>query len=86
VLAEVLSFGGYTKERRKKTVRLEQDDNKPKIQVIVKIAKRNAEGRVTYETYDSFNVVEATAEEVATAVDRTFNRKSNRQATNAVKK
>ena len=59
-------------------MRLEQDDNKPKIQVIVKIAKRNAEGRVTYETYDSFNVVEASAEEVATAVDRAFGRKSNR--------
>jgi len=78
MLAEVISFGGLWKERRKRKVRLEQDDNKPKIQVIVKIAKRNAEGRVTYETYDSFNVVEASAEEVATAVDRAFGRKSNR--------
>ena len=59
-------------------MRLEQDDNKPKIQVIVKVATRNADGRITYSTFDSFNVVEATAEEVATAVDKAFGRKSNR--------
>jgi len=61
-----------------KEMRLEQDDNKPKVQVIIKIAKRNADGRITYETYDSFNVIEATAEEVAVTVDRAFNRKSTR--------
>jgi len=61
-------------------VRLEQDDNKPKIQVIVKVATRNSDGRITYATFDSFNVVEATAEEVAATVDKAFGRKSTRQA------
>jgi hypothetical protein len=79
MLAEVISFGGYVKERRKHTVRLEQDDNKPKVAVIVKVSQRGKDGRWTYATFDSFNVVEATPEEVATAVDKAFGRKSNRK-------
>jgi len=70
--------GPFGEKRRIKEMRLEQDDNKPKVQVIIKIAKRNADGRITYETYDSFNVIETTPEEVAVAVDRAFNRKSTR--------
>ncbi len=66
-------------------MRLEQDDAKPKVQVIVKIAKRGTEGNWKYETYDSFNVIEATAEEVATQVDKAFGRKSNRQTAKAAK-
>ena len=56
-------------------MRLEQDDNKPKVQVIVKIAKRDKDRRITYATFDSFNVVDATAEEVTAVVNKAFGRK-----------
>lgn len=57
-------------------MRLEQDDNKPKINVVVKIAKRGEDGRITYTTFDSFNVVEATAQEVTDAINKAFGRRA----------
>ena len=69
-------FVGKFCERRKK-VRLEQDDNKPKIQVIVKQANRDAKtGKIVYQTLDSFNVIETTGSEVVAVVNKAFGRKA----------
>jgi hypothetical protein len=66
---------GRFRERRK-NVRLEQDDNKPKIAVIIKVARRNDDGRITYETHDSFNIVETTAQEVSDVINKAFGRRT----------
>lgn len=55
------------KERRQKPVRLESEVSN-KIVVIVKTAKRNKDNRIEYETVESFNVLEATPEEVVDVV------------------
>jgi hypothetical protein len=83
VVVRQLWFVQQSERKRRKQVRLEQDDNRPKVQVITKVAKRDPKngGRWVYETYDSFNVLEASAEEVAATVDKAFGRKGNRQAT-----
>lgn len=81
MITEIISFGGRWKDataivrERRKNVRLEQDDSKPKVQVIVKVAKRDKDGRWVYQTFDSFNVIEATPEEVSGVVNKAFGRK-----------
>ena len=55
---------------RRKTVKIETDVS-DKIQVIVKEATRDPKTKkITYTTYDSFNVVDADAEEVFEAVHK----------------
>ena len=71
MLAEIISFGGYVKERKTK-VRVEAETGN-KVQVITKAAVRDAKtGRFKYETVDSFNVIDATPEEVAKHVRKAF--------------
>lgn len=72
MLAEIISFGGYVKERRTKPMRIEAETAN-KVQVITKSAVRDAKtGRIKYETVDSFNIVDATPDEVARHVRKAF--------------
>jgi hypothetical protein len=66
---------GRFRERRK-NVRLEQDDNKPKVAVVIKVAQRDTKtGKIIYATFDSFNVIETTPDEVASVINKAFGRK-----------
>ena len=54
-------------------MRLEQDDNKPKVNVVIKVAQRDPKTqRIVYKTHDSFNVVETTPEEVTQTILKAF--------------
>jgi hypothetical protein len=63
------------KERRQKPVRIEADVSE-KVQVVIKTAKRNKDGKIEYETIESFNVLEATGIEVTNVVKKALTEKS----------
>jgi hypothetical protein len=60
------------KERRQKPVRMEADVS-DKVQIVIKTAKRNKEGKIEYETQESFNILDATPAEVINVVERALN-------------
>ena len=67
------------KERRVKTVRVGQQEVN-KIQVTVKTAKRDAkDGKIKYETIETFDVFEATPQEVKEAVLRGLSAASSKK-------
>jgi hypothetical protein len=73
MLAEIISFGGYVKERRKHTVRLGKPDAKKHI-VIIKTAERDPKtGKIVYGTVESIDVYESNDAEVKEAVVRGLN-------------
>lgn len=65
------------KERRQKKVRMEQDVS-DKVQVVIKTAKRDKDGKINYETQESFNILEATPAEVITIVEKALTAASGR--------
>jgi len=64
MLNETFSFGGLWKE--KKPMQLVQNENVVTVKVVAK--QRDRDGRMTYQTVESYDVSGATAEQVAAAV------------------
>jgi hypothetical protein len=60
-------------EGRKHPVKLESDVSS-KVQIIVKTAKRDAEGKLTYATEETFNLLETTPKEVIALLNDAINK------------